>query len=115
MNTSGQDIFQAIADPTRRQILQLLSAGSMTINALSDQFDMSRPAVSKHLKVLHDSGMINIKDVGRERHCMLDASGFQGLSQWLKQFGDIINPPRIIEDVPQQKGLKPATSIVIVC
>ncbi len=80
------DAFQVIADPSRRQMLYLLSKNSLTINALAENFDMSRPAVSKHIKVLHDSGFISIEDIGRERHCTLQEAGFKDLQKWLEYF-----------------------------
>ena len=55
------DIFRAIADPTRRQILALLSEGAMTVGDVADRFDMTRPAVAKHLKVLSDGGLISVE------------------------------------------------------
>ena len=80
------DAFQVIADPSRRQILYLLSKDSLTINSLAGNFDMSRPAVSKHIKVLSDAGFISIQDIGRERHCVLRQDGFKELQQWLEYF-----------------------------
>ena len=80
------DAFQVIADPSRRQILHLLSKDSLTINSLAENFDMSRPAVSKHIKVLYNAGFISIQDIGRERHCVLKQYGFKELQQWLEYF-----------------------------
>ncbi|NOW96490.1 helix-turn-helix transcriptional regulator [Mucilaginibacter sp. SG564] len=82
------DAFQVIADPSRRQMLYLLSKDSLTINALADNFDMSRPAVSKHIKVLYNAGFISIQDIGRERHCILKQEGFNELHQWLAYFDE---------------------------
>lgn len=80
------DAFQVIADPSRRHILQLLSEDSLTINALAGHFDMSRPAVSKHIRILHDAGFIAIQDIGRERYCMLQQDGFNELQEWINYF-----------------------------
>lgn len=80
------DVFQAVADPSRREILRLLSQNSLTINSLADNFDMSRPAVSKHIKVLCNAGFISIQDIGRERHCVLKQEGFEKLQQWINYF-----------------------------
>ncbi|MGN8067732.1 ArsR/SmtB family transcription factor [Mucilaginibacter sp. 22184] len=82
------DAFQVIADPSRRQMLYLLSKDSLTINALADNFDMSRPAVSKHIKVLYNAGFISIQDIGRERHCILKQEGFNELHKWLAYFDE---------------------------
>ncbi len=80
------DAFQVIADPSRRQMLMLLSKESLTINTLADNFDMSRPAVSKHIKILYGAGFISIQDIGRERHCTLKQDGFNALHNWLAYF-----------------------------
>lgn len=80
------DAFQVIADPSRRQMLMLLSHESLTINALAKNFDMSRPAVSKHVKILETAGFISIEDVGRERFCYLQQDGFNKLQEWMNYF-----------------------------
>ena len=76
MGQAAVDTFQAIADPSRRQILRLLSKEGLTINAVAENFEMSRPAVSKHLKILHVAGFIAIEERGRERYCSLKKEGF---------------------------------------
>jgi len=80
------DVFQVIADPSRRQMLQLLSKDSMTINQLAENFDMSRPAVSKHIKLMYNAGFISITDIGRERHCTLKQEGFNELQNFIDGF-----------------------------
>ena len=80
------DVFQVIADPSRRQMLMLLSKDSSTINSLAENFDMSRPAVSKHIKIMYNAGFISIQDIGRERHCTLKQDGFNALHEWLRYF-----------------------------
>jgi DNA-binding transcriptional ArsR family regulator len=80
------DIFQVIGDPSRRKMLMLLSEDSLTINSLADNFDMSRPAVSKHVKILETAGFISIADVGRERYCTLKKEGFEKIKDWLSYF-----------------------------
>jgi DNA-binding transcriptional ArsR family regulator len=86
MTVQTLDTFQVIADPSRRQILFMLSKNSMTINSLAENFDMSRPAVSKHIKLLHNAGFISIKDIGRERHCVLKQDGFNELQDFINYF-----------------------------
>lgn len=86
MTQYALDVFQVIADPSRRQMLQLLSKKSLTINNLAGNFDMSRPAVSKHIKVLYNSGFISIQDIGRERYCTLRRDGFNELQNWISYF-----------------------------
>jgi DNA-binding transcriptional ArsR family regulator len=80
------DAFQVIADPSRREMLRLLSQDSLTINSLAENFDMSRPAVSKHIKILYTAGFISIEDIGRERHCTLKQDGFNQLQDWISYF-----------------------------
>jgi DNA-binding transcriptional ArsR family regulator len=82
------DVFQVIGDPSRRKMLMLLSAESLTINSLADNFEMSRPAVSKHVKILHSAGFISIKDIGRERYCTLKKDGFEELKAWISYFDE---------------------------
>lgn len=86
MTTQTLDAFQVIADPSRRQMMQLLSKESLTINALAENFDMSRPAVSKHIKVMYTAGFISITDIGRERHCTLKQDGFNELQDFINYF-----------------------------
>jgi DNA-binding transcriptional ArsR family regulator len=88
MATPTLDAFQVIGDPSRRKMLMLLSADSMTINSLADNFDMSRPAVSKHVKILYTAGFISIQDIGRERYCTLKKDGFEELQGWISYFDD---------------------------
>src|SRR4249919_218730 len=80
------DAFQVIADPSRRQMMQLLSKDSMTISSLAENFDMSRPAVSKHIKIMYNAGFISIKDIGRERYCTLKQDGFDELQEFISFF-----------------------------
>src|SRR5579859_5746576 len=86
MTVQTLDAFQVIADPSRRQMMQLLSKDSMTINALAKNFDMSRPAVSKHIKIMSHAGFISITDIGRERHCTLKQDGFNELQDFINFF-----------------------------
>src|SRR3990170_6545153 len=80
------DAFQVIGDPSRRKMLMLLSKNSLTINNLADNFEMSRPAVSKHIKILYGAGFISIHDIGRERYCTLKKDGFDELQAWISHF-----------------------------
>ena len=80
------DAFQVIADPSRRQILKMLTKDSLTINSLAENFDMSRPAVSKHIKLMFSAGFISIKDIGRERYCTLKQDGFNELQDFINYF-----------------------------
>src|ERR1043165_3547734 len=86
MTVQTLDAFQVMADPSRRQMMQLLSKDSMTINALAENFDMSRPAVSKHIKIMYNAGFISITDIGRERYCTLRQNGFNELQDFINSF-----------------------------
>ncbi|WP_448698650.1 ArsR/SmtB family transcription factor [Mucilaginibacter sp. AW1-3] len=86
MQQLNTDAFHALGDPNRRQMLTLLSGESLSINALAQNFDMSRPAVSKHVKMLQLAGFITIEDIGRERYCQLNQEGFIGVQQWINHF-----------------------------
>jgi DNA-binding transcriptional ArsR family regulator len=86
MRSRNLDAFQVIADPSRRQMLLMLSKDSMTINAIAENFEMSRPAVSKHVKILYNGGFITIKDIGRQRHCVLKKDGFNELQDFINYF-----------------------------
>jgi DNA-binding transcriptional ArsR family regulator len=80
------DIFQAIADPTRRAILTLLAMQALTPNAMAEQFDMSRQAVSKHIKVLQECELIKPEQAGREIYYHFNPKKMQELDNWLAQF-----------------------------
>ncbi len=86
MTQQPLDIFQVIADPNRRYILELLTEQNLSINALAENFDMSRPAVSKHIKALHTAGFVSIEEIGRERVCTLNQDGFNDLQEWINYF-----------------------------
>ena len=86
MSAQTLDAFQVIADPSRRQMLVMLSKDSMTINSLAENFDMSRPAVSKHIKMLYEAGFISIKGIGRHRHCILKQDGFNEVQEFIDYF-----------------------------
>jgi DNA-binding transcriptional ArsR family regulator len=81
-----RDIFQAIADPTRRAIISLLVAEAMTPNALAEQFDSSRQAISKHVRILDECGLVTIKQVGRERYYQVHPKKLKEIDDWLEPF-----------------------------
>jgi DNA-binding transcriptional ArsR family regulator len=81
-----QDIFQAIADPTRRAILTLLAIQALTPNVMAEKFDMTRQAVSKHIKVLHECELIKPEQSGREIYYHFNDKKMQEFDHWLAQF-----------------------------
>jgi DNA-binding transcriptional ArsR family regulator len=86
MPTYSTDPFYALADPNRRAILMLIRKEKRSINTLATHFEVSRPAVSKHIKVLHEAGFLHYEDVGRERFCGLNPDGFNGVKEWVEHF-----------------------------
>ena len=81
-----QDIFQAIADPTRRAILTLIAIQALTPNVMAEKFDMSRQAVSKHIKVLHECELIKPEPSGREIYYHFNPKKMQEIDHWIDQF-----------------------------
>ena len=81
-----RDVFQAIADPTRRDIIGLIARQSMNLNAVAEQFDISRPAISRHIKILTQCGLIVIRQEGRERYCEAKLDKLNEVSVWADQY-----------------------------
>src|SRR3982750_845592 len=81
-----RDVFQAIADPTRREIINLVAYQSLNLNAVAEKFQISRPAISKHIKILTECGLIVVKQQGRERHCEANLKSLGEVSQWIEQY-----------------------------
>jgi DNA-binding transcriptional ArsR family regulator len=81
-----RDVFQAIADPTRREIINLIAHQSLNLNAVAENFHVSRPAISKHIKILTECGLIVIKQQGRERYCEAKLQKLNEISDWVEQY-----------------------------
>lgn len=81
-----RDVFQAIADPTRRSIIHLLSQQSLNLNSIADHFDSSRPTISEHIKILSECGLILVTKQGRERICEAKLEGLSEVSGWIEQY-----------------------------
>jgi len=81
-----RDVFQAIADPTRREIINLLAKQSLNLNAVADKFEISRPAISKHIKILTECGLIIVRQEGRERYCDAQLNKLKEVAQWAEQY-----------------------------
>nr|WP_213620941.1 metalloregulator ArsR/SmtB family transcription factor [Paenibacillus sp. J22TS3] len=88
MNSSSarHDVFQAIADPTRRKLLKLLVEEEMPVNVISGHFPISRTAVSKHLRILADAGLVKERKVGRETRYRLDPGPLSEVRSWLNYY-----------------------------
>lgn len=81
-----RDVFQAIADPTRRQIINMVAHQSLNVNAVVEKFDVSRTAIYKHIKLLTECGLIEVKQKGRERFCEAKLNKLNEVSDWVAQY-----------------------------
>ncbi|MDF2890811.1 MAG: ArsR family transcriptional regulator [Clostridia bacterium] len=86
VSSTKHDVFQAIADPTRRELLSLLAEKEMSVTIISDHFPITRTAVSKHLRVLSEAGLVTEQKVGRETRYKLQPEGLRELKQWLAYY-----------------------------
>ena len=84
-----RDVFQAIADPTRRAIIALIALQAMTPNAIAEHFDSSRQAVSKHLRILTECELVKQEQKGREIYYLLEIKKMKEIDKWLEQFRKI--------------------------
>src|SRR4051812_36106013 len=83
---SRRDVFQAIADPTRRAIINMISQEPLNLNSVAGQFHVTRPAISKHIKILTECGLIVIRQKGRERYCEAKLQKLNEVSNWVEQY-----------------------------
>ena len=81
-----RDVFQAIADPTRREIINMIAHETLNLNSVAEKFHISRPAISKHIKILTECGLIVINQKGRERHCEANLKKLNEVSVWVEQY-----------------------------
>lgn len=81
-----RDVFQAIADPTRREIINLIAHRSLNLNSISENFNVSRQAISLHIKILAECGLIVINQQGRERYCEAKLEKLNEVSAWVEQY-----------------------------
>ena len=81
-----RDVFQAIADPTRREIINLIADQSLNLNAIAEHFDISRPAISRHVRILTECGLLVIRKEGRERYCQADLRKLKQVSDWTDRY-----------------------------
>lgn len=81
-----RDVFQAIADPNRRRIIDLLAKKPLTLNEIAEEFHISRPAVSQHIKHLSECGIIKIEQIGRERYCKIQPKNLIPAFLWLEKY-----------------------------
>ncbi|MEO9871617.1 ArsR/SmtB family transcription factor [Ekhidna sp.] len=110
--SARRDVFQAIADPTRREIISLLSEEPMNLNALADQFEISRPAISQQIKVLQECGLVEVSQQGRERFCKIQPASLVPAFLWIEQYRKLWED-RIdsFEDYLMKLKAKPSTDV----
>ena len=80
-----RDVFQAIADPVRREIIDLLARQALTVNSVAENFEISRPAISKHIRILTECGLVKTVPRGRERYCVFIPEELSMVSTWVEQ------------------------------
>jgi len=119
MNSSAakHDVFQAIADPTRRKLLHLLAQEEMSVTAISGHFPMSRTAVSKHLRVLSEAGLVKEQKVGRETRYRMQPEPLLEIRDWLSYYerfweNKMQALKRLVEDAPA-KDSPPAKPFLV--
>ena len=81
-----RDVFQAIADPTRRKIIHTLVQKPLNLNSVAENFHISRPAISKHIKILTECGLVIVKQTGRKRYCEINFKSLREVSDWIEQY-----------------------------
>lgn len=86
-----RDVFQAIADPTRREIINMVAHNSLNLNTVAENFNISRPAISKHIKILTECGLIVIHQQGRERYCEARLNQLHEVSDFVEQHRKLWN------------------------
>jgi DNA-binding transcriptional ArsR family regulator len=106
-------VFAALSNPTRRDILDLLLGGEHTVAVLAERFDMTRPSVSEHLKVLRDCGLVAEDRYGRFRHYRVNPEPLQEISAWLSPHERywrerLTTLGEVLDDISKQLGVPPA-------
>jgi DNA-binding transcriptional ArsR family regulator len=84
-----RDVFQAIADPNRRAIIGLLANQKLTVNAVAEHFSISRPAISRHIRILKECGLVVVRRQGRERYCELRLDKLSEVAEWVERSRNI--------------------------
>src|SRR6185312_12215674 len=84
-----RDVFQAIADPNRRAIIMLLAHEKLTLNGVAEHFKVSRPAISKHIKILTECGLVRVEQRGRERYCEARPEKLDEVAEWVERYRKI--------------------------
>lgn len=86
-----RDVFQAIADPTRREIIDMVARQSLNLNSIAERFDVTRQAISLHVKILEECGLVEITQQGRERFCEARLDKLNEVSSWVEQYRSFLD------------------------
>lgn len=106
-----RDVFQAIADPTRRAIIGMIALKPVNVNTIAEQFDVSRQAISLHLKILAECGLLNIKQLGRERLCEAKLEKLNEVHEWVGQYHKLwTGRMQALKKFVEQEALAPDTA-----
>lgn len=103
-----RDVFQAIADPTRREIISMIANQTLNLNAIADGFEVSRSAISQHIKILEECGIVVIEKQGRERICYVQPKKIKEVDDWLAPFKELWENrfnrlDKLLEEMKQNK------------
>lgn len=102
-----RDVFQAIADPTRRAIIGMIAKQPINVNTIAEQFDVSRQAISLHLKILSECGLLSIKQIGRERLCEAKLEKLNEVHEWVEQYHKLwTNRLKALKDFVEREELQ---------
>jgi DNA-binding transcriptional ArsR family regulator len=93
VQVTSRDVFRAVADPTRRAMLDRLRDGGLSVSDLAGPFNMTQPAVSQHLRVLRHAGLVEVEQVGRQRHYRLNARPLRALFDWAGLYRHLFTDP----------------------
>jgi len=106
-----RDVFQAIADPTRREIIKLIAQKPLPLNSIAENFEVSRPAISKHIRILTECGIVMIHTRGRERYCEAQLQKLNEVTQWVDYFKTYWNQKLdALGDFLEKQPQKPAST-----
>jgi DNA-binding transcriptional ArsR family regulator len=108
------DVFKAVADPTRRALLDMLGESERSVTELLQAFNCSQPAISQHLRLLHEAGLVDVRQVGRQRLYRLRAERLETIYSWAAQYRQVVDPSghvwglaQVKEQTVKQKKTRP--------
>lgn len=102
------DVFQAVADPTRRALLALLRDSERSVSELLQPFAMSQPAISQHLRILREAGLVEVRQAGRQRLYRLRAERLEAVYNWAAEYRQVVDPSGHVWGIAQVKPGSPA-------